>query len=142
VATFEWSHTPVYEPLHTDEPAEPDAIEIRRELERTGIEMNELAADFISHQTPYRRFTNCLGGSKSNEESPEDRRKEARDRVYALQRRTELVTESTVESLQSVGVTDLGDPDVLVDIQLVCRDCGQSMDLDSVLTDGCECPSS
>lgn len=136
---FEWSRTPVYEALHTDDLDEPEAIEIRRELDRAGIDVEELSSDLVSHQTVYRHLTNCLGASASEEKTPEERRQTARDRVYALQQRTTLVTESTLESLQAADATEIGDPDVLVDIQVVCRDCGRSMDFEHVLTDGCDC---
>ncbi|WP_440992049.1 rod-determining factor RdfA [Haloarchaeobius baliensis] len=138
---LEWSRTPVYEALHTDELPESEAIQIRRELERAGVDVDGLADDLVSHQTVYRHLTNCLAASGPAEKTPEERREQARDRIYALQQRTSLVTESTLDSLQNAGVTDLGDPDVLVDVRIVCRDCGRSMDLEQVLTDGCGCPS-
>lgn len=136
---FEWSKTPVYEALHTDELSEPETIEIRRELERAGVDVEQLSADLVSHQTVYRHLKNCLGAAGSEEKTAEERREKARNRIYALQQRASVVTESTVESLQKAGVTDIGDPEVLVDINVVCRDCGQSMDLDQLLTSGCDC---
>jgi len=138
---LEWSRTPVYEALDTDELPESEAIEIRRELERAGVDVEGLADDLVSHQTVYRHLTDCLSASGPAEKTATERREQARDRIYALQQRTSLVTESTLDSLQNAGVTDLGAPDVLVDVRIVCRDCGRSMDLEQVLTDGCECPS-
>ncbi|MFC4405949.1 rod-determining factor RdfA [Haloarchaeobius iranensis] len=136
-----WSKTPVYEALHTDELSEPERIEIRRELERAGVDVEQLGADLVSHQTVYRHLKNCLGAVGPEEKTADERREQARDRVYALQQRASVVTESTVESLQTAGVTAVGDPEVLVDISVVCRDCGQSMDFDQLLTSGCGCPS-
>jgi DNA-binding transcriptional ArsR family regulator len=141
VSRLEWSKTPVYEALHTEELSKPEAIEIQRELERAGVEVEQLTADLVSHQTVYRHLKNCLGASGPDEKTAEERREQARNRVYALQQRASLVTESIVESMQTAGVTDVGDPEVLVDVRVVCRDCGQSMDFDQVLTDGCGCPS-
>lgn len=140
VSRLEWSRTPVYEALHTDDLAEAESIEIRRELERAGVDADELAGDLVSHQTVYRHLTNCLSASKPAEKSETELREQARDRIYALQQRTSLVTESTLESLQNNGVTGVGDPEVLVDVRIVCRDCGRSMDLEQVLTEGCPCP--
>ncbi|WP_256300864.1 rod-determining factor RdfA [Haloarchaeobius salinus] len=141
VSRFEWSRTPVYEALHTDELAESEVIEIRRELDRAGVDVEQLADRLVSHQTVYRHLTNCLEASGPDEKTTTERSEQARDRIYALQQRTSLVTESTLESLQNAGVTDVGDPEVLVDVRIVCRDCGRSMDLERVLTDGCDCPS-
>ena len=137
----EWAHAPVYEAIQTDELDEPDAIEIRRELERAGVDVDSLSSDLVSHQTVYRHLTNCLSATGPDEKTTEERRQQAKDRIYALQQRTTLVTESTIESLQKAGATDIGDPDVLVDVRIVCRDCGRSMDLEQVLTDGCDCSS-
>lgn len=134
-----WNRLPVYEAVKTDDLDQSDVIEVRRELERVGVDPDELEADLISHQTMYRHLTSCLNATATTEATPEDRREKARDTVYALQRRTTIVTESTMETLQSAGITDIGDPDVLVDVQIVCRECGRSMDFETALADGCNC---
>lgn len=81
------------------------------------------------------------GCAKEEEKTPDERRETARKTVYALQQRTELVTESTIETLQSAGITDLGDIEILVDFQVVCDNCGRSMDLETAISDGCDCDS-
>ena len=137
VGNIEWSRTPVYEMLRTDELSDAEEIEIRRELKRAGINVEQLAADLVSHQTVYRHLTNCLDASKGDEQTPDERRDQARNTVHALQQRTELVIQSTLESLQSANITDLGEPEVLVDLQIVCSDCGASMDFETALNEGC-----
>lgn len=139
VGQVQWSRSPVYEALHTDELSEAEEIEIRRELERAGVDVEQLAADLVSHQTVYRHLTRCLDASKADDRTPDERRDTARKTVYALQQRTELVTESTLETLQSADVTDLGDIEVVVDLQVVCDDCGHSMDFETAVSDGCNC---
>lgn len=141
VGQVEWSRTPVYEALYTDKLPEADAIEIRRELDRAGIDVEQLSSNLVSHQTVYRHLINCLDASKDNEQTPHERREKARDTVYALQQRTEIVTEQTIETLQSASVTDLGEVEVLVDLQVVCNDCGRSMDFETAISDGCNCHS-
>ena len=69
VGRAEWSRTPVYEALYTDELSEAQAIEIRRELERAGIDVEQLASDLVSHQTVYRHLTQCLETSKTEEKN-------------------------------------------------------------------------
>lgn len=139
VRQVEWSRSPVYEALRTDELSEAETLKIRRELDRAGIDVEKLSSDLVSHQTVYRHLTQCLDASKSQERTPEERRETARNTVYALQNRTEVVTESTLETLQSAGVTDLEDAEVLVDLQIVCRNCGRSMDFESAIDGGCDC---
>jgi DNA-binding transcriptional ArsR family regulator len=139
VGNVGWSRSPVYEALRTEELSEAEAIEIRRELERAGVNVEQLSSDLVSHQTVYRHLTDCLNASKDDERTPEERRKKARDTVYALQQRTEVVTESTIETLQSAGVTDFGEVDVLVDLQVVCDVCDRSVDFETAIEEGCDC---
>lgn len=135
----EWSQSPVYEALHTTELSAAEEIEIRRELDRAGIDVEQLSSDLVSHQTVYRHLTQCLDASKGDDQTPDERRETARDTVYALQQRTKLVTESTIETLQSAGITKVGDVEVLVDLRIVCENCGRSMDFESAISEGCEC---
>lgn len=136
-----WNLSPIYEALHTDDVSEAEEIEIRRELDRAGVDPEQLSSDLVSHQTVYRHLTECLEASHSDDRTPDDRRENAKDTVHALQHRTEIVTESTLESLRAAGVTDLGETSVLVDIQVVCSDCGRSMSFDDAISNGCDCPS-
>jgi DNA-binding transcriptional ArsR family regulator len=141
VGRVEWSRSPVYEALHTDELSDAEEIEIRRELDRAGVDVEQLSSDLVSHQTVYRHLTRCLDASKGDDRTPDERRETAKDTVYALRQRTEIVTESTLDTLQSAGITDLGEVEVLVDLRVVCSDCGRSMDFESAIDDGCNCPT-
>jgi hypothetical protein len=139
VTRTEWSRLPIYDILKTDALERSRAIEVQQELERAGVDPETLEDELISHQAMYRHLTSCLDATASDDSTPDERRKKARDTVYALQQRTTVVTESTVETLQNNGITDIGDPDVLVDVQVICRDCGRSMDFETVLGEGCSC---
>lgn len=135
----EWCGSPVYEVLHTDELSEDERIQIRRTLDRAGVDIEDLSSNLVSHQTVYRHLTRCLRASKDDNRTPEERRDNARNTVYALQRRMEAVTESTIETLTSADATDLGDVEVLVDLQIVCGDCSRLMDFETAISNGCEC---
>ena len=139
VSRVEWSRTPVYEALHTDELNDAKVLEIQRELDHAGVDVDELSSDLVSHQTVYRHLKQCLEASKGDDQSPEERRQKAKDTVHALQQRTELVTESTLNTLQSAGITDFTEIDVIVNIQVVCNTCGRSMDFRSAIHGGCDC---
>lgn len=139
IGHVEWSRTPVYEALHTDKLSEAEEVEIQRELDRAGADVEQLASDLVSHQTVYRHLTQCLEASKDDDQTPAERREKAKDTVYAMQHRTEVVTESTLDTLEAAGVTDLGEVEVLVDLQVVCSDCGRSMDFESAIRKGCDC---
>jgi hypothetical protein len=87
----------------------------------------------------YRHLTSCLNADASDDLSPEERRENAQNMVHALQRRTTLVTESTMQTLQSADVTNVDDQDVREDVQVICRTCGRCMDFEDALTEGCDC---
>ena len=139
LSQVEWSRTPVYEALHTDELNDAEALEIRRELDHAGVDVSELSSDLVSHQTVYRHLKQCLEATKDDDQTTEERRQKAKDTVYALQQRTELVTESALDTLRSAGITDLDEIDVIVNIQVVCNTCGRSMDFRSAVHEGCDC---
>ncbi|WP_137285850.1 rod-determining factor RdfA [Halorussus salinisoli] len=139
VTQHQWSRSPVYEALTTDELSEAEEIEIRRELDRAGVDVEQLSSDLVSHQTVYRHLKQCLGATKDDSQTPDERRQKAKDTVFALQQRLETVTESTLETLQSAGIADLGETDVLVDLNVVCSDCGRSMGFETAVRDGCSC---
>lgn len=141
VSRVEWSRTPVYKALHTDELNQAEEIEIRRELDRAGVDVEQLSSNLVSHQTVYRHLTRCLDASKEDDPTLEERREKARNTAYALQQRTETVTEPILETLQSTGVSDLGEVEVFVNLQVVCDACGKSMDFETAINDGCDCKS-
>lgn len=139
VSQVKWSRERVHKALRTDELSNAEEIEVQNELDRDGIDVERLSSDLVSHQTVYRHLTQCLGVSKSKRTDPEKRREQAKDTVFALQRRTESVTETTVETLQSAGVTHLGDVEVLTDIRVVCNDCDHVMGFETAIDEGCHC---
>lgn len=138
----QWDRTRVYEALGVGETEDTESVEVRRALDRAGVDIEHLESDLVSHQTVYRHLTDCLDTDADTDIGDDERRDNALDTVHALQRRTELVTESQIESLQSAGVAAIGDPDVIVDVQILCRECGRSMDLERAVTDGCDCERS
>jgi hypothetical protein len=140
VSLLEWDPGRVLDALGGDD-GDSETIEGRRALERAGVDVEALEADLVSHQTIYRHLTNCLDASVDADLDADERRENARETVFALQRRTELVTNSRLDGLQAAGVTELGDPDAIVDVQVVCRDCGQSMPFERALTTPCHCHS-
>lgn len=141
VGQIKLSQSPVYKALHTNELSKAEEIKIRRELDHAGIDVEKLSSDLVSHQTVYRHLKQCLDVSKGEDQTPNERREKAKDTVYALQQRTEIVTESTIHMLQTADITNLGNIEVVVDLQIVCDDCGRSMDFESAISQGCKCDS-
>ena len=135
----EWIREPIYDLFLGGTTDQSNEIEIRRELQRAELDVDGLKSDLISHQTLYRHFTQCLDESKDTSRSSSARLESARDTIFSLQRRTQQVTESTISNLRQAEIVDIGDSDVIVDIQVVCEKCGRSMDVETTLSEGCDC---
>ena len=134
-----WDISLVTDILRGNGTDEVEQFEVKRELDRNGIKVDEVSSRLVSHQTVYRHLTDCLGASKTTEVSPEKRRQRTIDTVFALQQRLEAVSRSALERLTTSDITDVGSFDILVDIRVVCSKCGRSMDFQTAVHDGCDC---
>lgn len=111
----------------------------RQELERAGVDVDEVLSDFVTHQAVHTYLTKGRGLEKP---AGDDRRQRERDfeTLRRLQSRTGVVTESTLERLRDTGRVTLGEFDVFVSVSVFCRDCGTQRTLDELVeTEGCEC---
>jgi hypothetical protein len=127
--------------LASSDVSESRRIEARRRLEKNeGVDVDQLLADFVSHQTVYNHLRNCRDVSRSDERSDEERLSQAKSTVFGLQNRTELVTEQTLSQLVSDGLVAPENFDVVVDIQVICDECGRSHGFESLVERGeCHC---
>lgn len=126
----------------TDEDVDAGSrTQARERLRRNGVPVETVEADFVSHQTIYRHLRNCLEISYEPEgRTARDRRENWRERISALRARTATVADRGVGSLSDSGAIDVGSFDVLVDVNVICNDCGEFYDLDDLLDHGgCEC---
>ena len=131
-----------YYRLQTDDDVSPGVrAEARGRLRDKGVDVEALEGRFVSHQTVYRHLTNCLG--VRYDLPPTDAETAVREgiaTIRALQRRTEAVTASTFERLDRAGHVDVGELDVLVDVLVSCRACGERFPLsESVAGRACRC---
>lgn len=117
-----------------------DRTKLRRELKRDGVDVEQLEADFLTHQAIHTYLTKGLGLSKSTDDTdPIERAKETIDK---LRSRTTAVSTSELDRLSRADALSIGDADILVQITVNCRDCGTYGNILDVLDDGgCECSS-
>jgi len=112
----------------------------RRRLEREGVHVDGVTDDLVSHQTVYHHLTNCREVEYEEFADDETRLSRDRERLQALRNRTGVVTEETVSRLRDAGVLDLAEFEVLVDVQILCEECGTGYDLTELLgSGGCSC---
>ena len=115
--------------------------ETRNRLRDRNVDVETVEDDFLSHQTVYRHLTGCLDATRND--PPTDSETAVRaglGTIRALQRRTEAVASSTLDRLGRAGHFDVGEIDVLVDVVVTCRGCGDQLPLsESLAGRSCRC---
>lgn len=130
----------VYRLLVEEDASGGRRFETRRRLERAGVDVDRLLSDFVSHQSIHNHLRDCLDVDGPGELTDEQRISKRRSTVFALRNRTERVVDSAVEQLRDAGSIALGGFDVLVDVRVVCDECGTYYAIDELLENrGCDC---
>ncbi|MFC6613938.1 rod-determining factor RdfA [Halopenitus salinus] len=127
-----------YSTLTDDDVSRADEMRKRRELERAGVDVDDVLGDFVTHQAIHTYLTDYRGAElPDRSEGLVDRKIETLER---LQGRTSAVTESTIETLVSGGHITDRDYQVFLDVRVVCGDCGTDHVVSDLLRDGgCDC---
>lgn len=129
----------VYRLLTAEEISAGNRVQARNRLRERGVDVDDVESDFVSYQTINRHLKRCLGIRESPRSDGLDA-EDALQRIRALQHRTTAVTRKSLGQLRKDDGIGLGACDVLVDINVVCTDCGTVVELQSVLEgEGCEC---
>lgn len=109
-------------------------------LERNGIDSNRLQQDFVSHQAIHTYLTKHRGVQRQSETSNQDRVAKTENTIQRLKSRLVAVAEKRIRSLCDTGTITLGTFSVLVDIRVICEDCGTHTDVPTLLSErGCDC---
>jgi hypothetical protein len=128
----------IYRLLTDDDISTGTRTQARRRLERAGVDVDQLEADFISRQAVHTYLTNVRDVSYTTDESdPVDR--EATN-IRRLKRRLSTITNGKLEQLREADHITLGEFNVLLDLRVLCEDCGTQYQLSDLLdTRTCEC---
>ena len=112
----------------------------RKTLQRDGVDVEQLLRDFVSHQAVHTYLTKYRGVRLPEERDEEDPVEKAAAAIERLKSRTVAVTGTTLERLESTDRITLGEFDVLVDIRIVCDECGVHLPIRELLEEGgCHC---
>lgn len=129
----------LYDALTDDEEAEATLVKSR--LEQSGVDIETVMSDFISHQTVYRYLKEQRDVERS-EQSTAEKLENATETVQRLRGRTTAVTEQKIQTLENNDILSGGEFSVLNDIQVICENCGRSHDVASFFEQrGCDCES-
>ena len=108
-------------------------------LERNGIDPQRLRTDFVSHQAIHTYLTKQRGVEHPSEPVG-DRAGKTERTIRRLGSRLVAVAEKRLHSLRDAGTITLGTFSVLVDVRVVCEDCGTHTDVPTLLGEGgCDC---
>lgn len=126
-----------YRILTASDVSQADTLRKERELERTGIDVEALERDFVTHQAIHTYLTEYREAELSDQSPDPDRKIETLER---LEGRTTAVSESTLDSLiRTDQVTDR-EYELFVEVRTVCEECGSDYALvDLIDQGGCDC---
>jgi len=128
-----------YRLLTDDEVSAGMRTQVSRRLEREGLEVDSVQSDFVSHQAIHTYLTRDREIEPPSTDDG-DRLETDRETIQRLQSRLEAVTENTVGRLDSTDRLDVGSFSVLVDLQVVCADCGGTYEIAELFEQGgCDC---
>ena len=110
----------------------------RRRLEREGIDVDELVSDFVTHQAIHTYLTKERKATlPENDENAVEKKIETIDKLNG---RVTAVTDTAIESLLDDEELDRVDYEVLVDVRVVCSNCGTAHSVGDLLSQGgCDC---
>lgn len=128
----------MYELLTDDDVSSGVKTQTRKRLEREGINVEEFRADFVSHQAVHTYLRKYRNVTRNVEQA--DQTSKYVQSVNQLENRTMAVTVTNVDRLHQMDRVDIGDFDVLVNVQIFCNDCGSVYEIgDLVEEGGCDC---
>lgn len=127
-----------YRALSDDDVPGSDAVQVRRELERAGVDVEAVQRDFVTHQAVHTYLTNVREAELTRDD--EDRLERKRETVQRLASRTQVVTDATLEELARADLLTGRNYEVIVDVQAVCEHCGRGYTVEELLSNGgCDC---
>lgn len=128
----------IYRLLTDDDVNNADRLRARRQLERDGIDINELRSNFVTYQAIRSYLKEHRGVEYTPDETDPIEREKAN--VQQLRGRMVSVTDGRLEQLQNTDRLTIGEFRTLVNIQVVCEDCNSQFDvLELLVRGGCEC---
>ena len=128
--------------LLTDNVSSGVRAEAQARLERNGIDVQRLQQDFVSHQAIHTYLTKHQGVQYQKETSEQDRVERTEKTIQRLKSRLIAVAEKRLRSLREAETITLGTFSVLVDVRVICEDCGTHTDIPTLLSERrCDCDS-
>jgi len=127
-----------YRLLTADDVSPGVRTQVQNRLRRQGVDVEALRESFVSHAA-VRTYLDGRGAEPPSASDDEQRRTD-RERLQRLQSRIASVAEDSIERSRAAGRIDIGEFALLVDVDVVCRDCGATYPAEELLArGGCDC---
>jgi len=130
-----------YYRLLTDESTSAgNEVEAETALQHAGVAVDELRRNFVSHQAVHTYLTKHRDVEWESRRTGQERVENTVDTVRRLQNRLTAVSKQNLQALCDKDLISLGDFSVLVDVRVLCENCGKQRDVVDMLADGgCDC---
>ncbi|MDZ5811095.1 hypothetical protein U4E84_07020 [Halorubrum sp. AD140] len=126
--------------LTGDEVSAADRTQLRRRLERDGVDVDALDGDVVTYQAVRSYLRDHRGAEYEREDG--DRTASAGEAIQKLRGRLAAVAETKLERLRKRSGLALGEFRVMVDVSVLCTECGSRYGVDELLATGeCDCES-
>lgn len=127
-----------YRLLTADDVSAGTRTQTRRRLQRAGVDVEALEADFVSRQSVHTYLTKDRGVSYTPDEA--DPVTKESTTIHGFTRRLKATVQSKLARLRNTNEVTLGEFEVLVDTRVLCTDCGAQYRIGDFLdTRTCEC---
>jgi len=128
----------LYRLLSEEDVTAGSRVDAEATLEGYGVDVEALRREFVSHQAVHTYLTDFRGVSK--ERTAEDRPESVRGTIQRLRSRLVAVAENNLDHLRTAGDLTIGEFTVLLEVQVLCEDCGSSYPITELIDRGrCDC---
>lgn len=131
----------LYRLLTDDDISASARTQAKTKLSRSGLDIETLRQDFVSHQAVHTYLTDVRGTTLPEDEPSTHAAIQSRqETILRLRNRLIAVIERSLESLRESGYLSLGTVDAMVSVTVYCNDCGSSYNLADLLRRrACDC---
>ena len=132
----------LYRLLTADDISSGMRTEARARLERNGVDVDQLEHDFVTYQA-IRSYLTEYRSAEYEGISDADRIENVTNTIQRLRSRLRSVVEGSLDQLRTTDRLTLGEFRLLIDVDVLCEDCGAQYDVFGLLErGGCDCEPS
>lgn len=131
----------VYRLLTADSVSAANRTRAERRLDREDVDVDQLRQEFVTYQAIRTYLKDHRGVSYSGE--TKDRTESEKEHIQRLRGRVRAVADSKLTQLRRNGDIEFGSVRTLVEVNVLCEDCGTQYDIETLLDKGgCDCARS